>query len=87
MRTALILDLLFDANDRMGAPVPLTEFHNWAISEAANLKEEYLVSHHGDSRTGFMIRVSIISNNLTTLNQDHARYETNALPSSRDNIT
>ena len=44
MRTALILDLLFDANDWMGAPVPLTEFHNRAISEAANLKEEYLVS-------------------------------------------
>ena len=34
------LDLLFDANDLLGSPVPLAEFHNRAISEAANLKEE-----------------------------------------------
>ena len=35
---------MFDANEAAGSVVPLAEFHNRALSEAANLKEEYLVS-------------------------------------------
>ena len=43
MRAASILDLLFDANERMGAPVPFSEFHNKTLSDTINLRDEYML--------------------------------------------
>ncbi len=34
-----VLGLLFDANDRAGSPVPLSEFYNAAVSKDADLQE------------------------------------------------
>lgn len=39
-----VLDLLFDANEQRGSPIPLSEFHNASVSECADLKQEYMVS-------------------------------------------
>ena len=52
LRAAQALDLLFDANETAGSVVPLAEFHNRALSEAANLKEEYLVRSVGREGRG-----------------------------------
>lgn len=39
-----VLDLLFDANEQRGSPIPLSEFHNATVSESADLRQEYMVS-------------------------------------------
>lgn len=42
--TVQVLDLLFDANEQRGSPIPLSEFHNATVSESADLRQEYMVS-------------------------------------------
>jgi len=41
MLAAEVLDLMFDANNDAGCPVPLPEFHNAALSDALDLRDEY----------------------------------------------